>query len=428
MSRPHIVVCGGGLAGIAAALEASARGAAVTLIERRPFLGGKAYSFVDSSGLRVDNGQHVFLGCCTAYRDLLRVLGVAHLTTLQPTLDVPVRDRDGRTGSLRAAPLPAPLHMLPSFATYPLLDRRQKAAALRALVALGAARPERHDDITFAQWLARHDQSPTAIANFWDLIVLPTCNERSDRVSAALALFVFQEGFFRTRGGAAVGWSRVGLTDLIDPAARRVLADRGARVLSGTGVVATDGSAVELSDGTALAADGVILALPQPRAQAVCPGAVTTADTGSSPIVNVHVRFDRPVMDIPFVAVVDSPAQWIFDRGALTGDSAHHGQVAVSISGARAEAAVPRDELVGATVAELRALFTPARDATALATACIKEPEATFDPGPGQAARRPGTRTPISRVALAGAWTATGWPATMEGAVRSGIAAARALT
>jgi hydroxysqualene dehydroxylase len=426
-----VVVCGGGLAGVAAACEAAGRGAEVTLVERRPFLGGRAFSFTDAaSGREIDNGQHVYLGCCTAYIGLLRLLGTLGDTSLQRRLEAPVRDRDGRRGSLWAAPLPAPLHLGASFAAYPHLSRREKAAALRALAALGALRRrarEALDEVSFADWLRDHGQGERAIGRFWDLIVLPTCNDRSDRVSASLGVFVFQEALLRRAGGSAIGWSRVGLTRLVDPAARRHLAARGGTVLSGRAVTAADPSGVTLGDGTRIPADGVVLALPPARATAVAPEALAAdPGLGSSPIVNVHLWFDRPVMEDRFTAVLDSPAQWIFNRDAMGsegGGEGHH--LAVSISGAREEAEVPRADLARRIEDEVRTLLPGTRDAALVESAVVKEPNATFAAAPGQAARRPGTATALPGLALAGAWTDTGWPATMEGAVRSGIAAAR---
>lgn len=427
---PRLVVCGGGLAGVAAACEASLLGADVTLIERRPFLGGKAFSFHDAdAGVEVDNGQHVFLGCCTAYIALLRLLGTGAHTTLQPALDVPVRDRDGRTGALRASGLPAPAHLGPSFIAYPHLSAREKAAALRALLALGALREDarrRLDERSFADWLADHGQSPGAIARFWDLIVLPTCNDRSDRVSAALAAFVFHEGFLRTRTGSAIGWSTVGLTRLVDPAARAFLEARGGRVLSGRAVAEAGPGGVLLADGERLPAERVILALPPARAREVAPGALPQDPAlGASPILNVHVWYDRPVMDERFVAVLDSPAQWVFNRTAMAALDGPGQHLAVSVSGAREEVLEPKPALVERFTAELARLFPAAAGAGVVRTAVIKEPEATFSAAPGQAARRPGAVTPLDGVLLAGAWTDTGWPATMEGAVRSGVRAAR---
>lgn len=424
------MVCGGGLAGIAAACEAAGRGAEVTLVERRPFLGGKAFSFTDPhSGREVDNGQHVFLGCCPAYIGLLRALGTLRNTTLQSRLDTPVRDRSGRRGHLRAARLPAPLHLGPSFAAYPLLSAREKLAALRALGALatlGAGARDALDERSFADWLADRGQGEGAIARFWDLIVLPTCNDRSDRVSAALAAFVFREGFLRTTRGSAIGWSRVGLTRLVDPAARDFLAARGGRVVTGRAVTEAGPDGVRLGDGEWIDADGVVLALPPERAHEACPeGVGPSTGLEASPIVNVHLWYDRPVMDEPFTAVVDSPVQWIFNRTAM-GDpvpDGHH--LAVSISGARREITVPRAELAAAVRSEVEHLLPAAGRAALMATAVVKEPHATFAARPGQAAHRPGTATALEGVALAGAWTATGWPATMEGAVRSGIRAAR---
>ena len=428
----RVVVCGGGLAGVAAACQAALAGARVTLVERRPFLGGRAFSFRDrDTGREIDNGQHVFLGCCPAYISLLRMLGTLGHTTLQPRLDTPVRDRDGRAGALRASRLPAPLHLGPSFLAYPHLTAAEKAAALRPLAALAALRPAARaalDEVTFADWLREHGQGDRAIARFWDLIVLPTCNDRSDRVSAALAAFVFNEGFLRTAGGSSIGWSRVGLTRLVDPAARDWLAARGGAVLAGRGVAAVEPGAVTLTDGERLPAEAVVLALPPARVAEVAPGALAAdPGLGVAPIVNVHLWYDRPVMDEPFTAVIDSPAQWICNRTARGSEAdaggAHH--LAVSISGAREEIAVPRAELAAGLRAEVEHVLPAARHAVLVDSAVVKEPAATIAAAPGQAARRPGPRSAMPGVALAGAWTDTGWPATMEGAVRSGIRAAR---
>jgi len=430
MRRARLVVCGGGLAGVAAACEGAARGAEVTLVERRPFLGGKAFSFRDpGSGREIDNGQHVFLGCCHAYIGLLRLLGTAGQATLQRRLHAPVRDRAGREGVLAAVPAPAPLHMAPSLAAYPHLGRREKASAARLLLALGRLGADdlaRLDEQSFASFLRGAGQSEGAIARFWDLIVLPTCNDRSDRVSAALAAFVFREGFLRTARGSAIGYARVGLTRLVDPAARVFLAARGGRVLDGRAVAEVGAGGVRLADGEELAADGVVIALPPTRAGEVAPAALPEGvGLGVSPIVNVHVWYDRPVMDRPFTAVVDSMAQWVFNRTAMGGSDDPGQHLAVSISGAREEVEVPRAELAARVRAELAHLFPAAGRARVEATAVVKEPEATFAAAPGSAGRRPGPRTPLEGVALAGAWTDTGWPATMEGAVRSGIRAAR---
>lgn len=428
MRGMRVAVAGGGLAGIAAAVEAAGRGARVTLVERRPFLGGKAFSFTDPrSGAEIDNGQHVHLGCCTAYVALLGRLGSLGLTAIQPVLHVDVRDRAGTRGVLTARRLPPPLHMGPAFGRYALLTRAERLRALRALTAIAALGPRGRDgldDVTFGEWLRAHGQRDAAIERFWDVVILPTCNDRSDRTSAALAAFVITEGLMRTAGGASIGWALVGLSHLVDAPARRLLARSGGRVITGRAVTSADAGGLDLDDGTRIDADAVVLALPPGRAQAVAPAALPAdPGLGESPIVNVHLWYDRPVLDRPILAVVDSPVQWMFDRTAITGGGAPGQHVALSLSAARAEMGVPRGELAEVMDTEVRALLPGARDAALTQWAVTKDARATFAPAPGQAARRPRARTPVEGLVLAGTWTATGWPATMEGAVRSGITA-----
>lgn len=428
MRGMRVAVAGGGLAGIAAAVEAAGRGARVTLVERRPFLGGKAFSFTDPrSGAEIDNGQHVHLGCCTAYVALLGRLGSLGLTAIQPVLHVDVRDRAGTHGVLTARRLPPPLHMGPAFGRYALLTRAERLRALRALTAIAALGPRGRDgldDVTFGEWLRAHGQRDAAIERFWDVVILPTCNDRSDRTSAALAAFVITEGLMRTAGGASIGWALVGLSHLVDAPARRLLARSGGRVITGRAVTSADAGGLDLDDGTRIDADAVVLALPPGRAHAVAPAALPAdPGLGESPIVNVHLWYDRPVLDRPILAVVDSPVQWMFDRTAITGGGAPGQHVALSLSAARAEMGVPRGELAEVMDTEVRALLPGARDAALTQWAVTKDARATFAPAPGQAARRPRARTPVEGLVLAGTWTATGWPATMEGAVRSGITA-----
>jgi squalene-associated FAD-dependent desaturase len=428
MRGAHVVVAGGGLAGIAAAVEATARGARVTLVERRPFLGGKAFSFTDPrTGAELDNGQHVHLGCCTAYMALLDRLGSLGLTAIQPALSVHVRDRAGAHGMLTARRLPPPLHMGPSFSRYGLLSRAERVRALRALAAIAALGDHGRaglDDVSFGEWLRAHGQRDAAIERFWDVVILPTCNDRSDRTSAALAAFVITEGLMRTRGGSAIGWALAGLSHLVDSPTRHLLAREGGAVITGHAVTAADAAGVTLSDGRHVDADAVVLAMPPGRIGAACPGALPMPpDLGESPIVNVHLWYDRPVLDHPMLAVVDSPVQWMFDRTAITGEGAPGQHVALSLSAARAEMGVPRGELAERMDREVRELIPASRHAALLQWAVTKDARATFAPAPGQATRRPGPRTPLEGVVIAGTWTATGWPATMEGAVRSGLAA-----
>lgn len=416
---------------MAAAAEAALLGAKVTLIERRPFLGGRAFSYRDEFGVDVDNGQHVFLGCCTAYRAFIRLIGAERNVVLQPGLSAEIRLRDGSTGHLEAAYAPAPLHLLPSFSRYPFLSKREKTGVVRALLALRALteRGRRSlDRVSFGDWLRDHGQSRRAIDHFWDLIVLPTCNDRSDRVSAAIGAFVYREGILKTRDASAIGWSRVGLSTLVDGPFRAFLARLGGEVRTGSGVVRVGPDEVELTNGETVPADGVILALPPDRAAAVAPDAVRDPGLGTSPIVNVHAWFDRPVMAAPFAAILDGVSQWVFNRTAMNlaepvQEGRHH--VVVSISGAHDEVEMPKESLIRAVVDELRTALPGARNADLHHAVCIKEPDATFGVGPGQAAKRPGPESAVPGITLAGTWTDTRWPATMESAVRSGMTAAR---
>lgn len=428
--RPHAVVCGGGLAGIAAACELTGLGARVTLVERRPFLGGRAFSFTDAAGREIDNGQHVFLGCCPAYQRLLRRLGTVGHLVRQARLRVPVLDPRGRRHVLAADPLPTPFHMSRSLLAYGHLTPGERVRAGAAMAALAARRgplAEGLDDRTFGDWLRAHGQSRRAIDSFWDVVVLATCNERSDRVSAALAAFVFQEGVLSSTEASAIGWSRVGLSRLVDPAAEDLIRAGGGVVLRGREVLSAGPGGVTLGDGTGIAADAVVLALPPERTARIAPAALPEEPgLGVSPIVNVHLRYDRPLTDEPVLALLESRSQWVFSRRAM---GAHEGpgeHVVVSISGAHEEMDMTREALAGAVADELAAALPGAAGLRPREWHVVKEARATFTPRPGQAARRPGPRTPVPGVVLAGAWTATGWPATMEGAVRSGIRAARA--
>ena len=424
-ARTRVAVVGGGLAGITAALRLADAGCQVTLHEARPKLGGLTHSFKRGETW-VDNGQHVFLRCCTSYLALLERLGVAGQVTLQDRLDVTVRSEAyAGTGRLRRSGLPAPLHLGAALATYRWLSPLERAKVVPAALALG--RVDRTapatDEQSFGAWLARHGQSPRAVEAVWDLIGVATLNARADAASLALAATVFQLGLLDEPGAADIGWSTVPLQQLHGDAAAKALADAGVDVRLGSKVAALDG----------LDADAVVVATTATEAERLAGDAVPdrvpagwAERLGSAPIINLHLVYDRTVLDEAFVAAVDSPLQWVFDRTSHAGLT--DGQyVAVSISAA--------DGLVDEPVAALRERFVPhveallprARGAELRDFFVTRERHATFRPAPGSGRLRPETRTKSPRVYLAGAWTATGWPATMEGAVRSGEAAADAL-
>ena len=437
------MVIGGGLAGLSAACALADRGVPVTLLEKRPYLGGRAFSFKDAeSGRHIDNGQHIYLGCCTEYIDFLRRLGVIDRTTSQRRLRAVIVGRDGRRGALSAAPLlPAPLHLLPSFLRYPHLGLGDKLRAAGAMVGILRTDRQRQREAleaeTFRDWLDRHGQSERAISAFWDLLTLPVFNDTVDAVSAYMGLMFFQDGLLAGRHSADIGVSRVGLTELVADAAREYLQERGGEVLTGqnvTGIAVEDSSVTGVVvDGEAMPAAAVIPAVPWDALMRLLPEEVTASNplaTGSAlewaPIVNIHIWYDRTVIDESFLAVLDSPLQWVFNRSQIEGQPGTGQHLCISVSGAWEYAAMGRDGLREVFLTEMARVFPAARDAAVERFTAVRQVNATFRCTPGAQAIRPEQRTAIAGLALAGDWTQTGWPATMESAVRSGLLAADA--
>ncbi|WP_205571436.1 hydroxysqualene dehydroxylase HpnE [Streptomyces sp. YIM 130001] len=431
------VVVGGGLAGITAALALADAGLRVTLLEGRPRLGGLAFSF-RRGDLTVDNGQHVYLRCCTAYRWFLDRIDGADLAPLQERLDVPVLDADrNRLGRLRRSELPVPLHLASSLVRYPHLSLLERAAVGRAALALKGldlADPAL-DEQNFGRWLARHGQSPRAVEALWDLVGVATLNATADDASLALAAMVFKTGLLSEPGAADIGWARVPLGDLHDTLARKALDKAGVRVETRTRVSAlsrTDGGGWSVeTDRERLDAGSVVLAVPQQEAHALLPeGSLDHPDAllgiGTAPILNLHVVYDRKVLKRPFFAALGSPVQWVFDRTAASGLTGRGQYLAVSQSVAQDEIDAPVAALRERYLPELERLLPAARGAGVRDFFVTRERTATFAPTPGVGRLRPGARTRTPGLYLAGAWTATGWPATMESAVRSGTQAAEA--
>jgi squalene-associated FAD-dependent desaturase len=425
-------VVGGGLAGIATALTAADAGADVVLFERRDSLGGLTRS-IERNGLSFDNGQHVFLRCCTSYLAFLERIGARGMVHLQDRLDVAVLSPSGRSSSLRRQQLPAPLHLGWSLATYRHLSVRDRLGLARAALALRALNVEDPslDAWTFEAWLRAKGQSPAAIARIWDLIALPTINLPASEASLALATMVFRKGLLDRADSGDIGWSRVPLGSLHGVQASLALDDAGVSVRIGAPVLAVEpsssasGSVVRVGDEDVVL-DAVVVATPPATAAAlgVVDAAVAAQRLGSSPIVNVHLVFDRKVTDLEMFAVVDSPVQFVFDRTASSG--VRDGQcLALSLSAATAYMAEASGRLVEVFVAALRDLLPAARRAHLLDAVVTRERGATFRGVPGSRAWRPAAVTSTPGVFLAGAWCDTGWPATMEGAVRSGNEAAR---
>jgi squalene-associated FAD-dependent desaturase len=424
----NVVVIGGGVAGIVAALDCAAAGASVTLVEVRPRLGGAAYSVTRDGDLWIDNGQHVFLRCCSAYRELLGVLGSEPLVELQPRLEIAVLAPGRPPSVIRRTGAPPPLHLARALLGYRLLSVRERLRAGRAALALGRAALD--DSRTLGDWLRQHGQSPRAIAALWDLIALPTLNLRAAEASLALGAFVFQEGLLTDAAAGDVGLHLAPLQQIIGDPAAAALARAGVAVRlrwRAQRITPIGARFAVVGAGGWLGADAVIVAVPHERAAPMLPeaalqGARWPGALGSSPIVNLHVVYDRRVLEQRFVAGVDTPVQYVFDRTPPSWNGRQY--VAVSLSGADAELAMSAAALRERYEPALAELLPAARGARVERFTVTKEHAATFRATPGTAALRPGPRTPLPGLALAGAWTATGWPATLEGAARSGRAAA----
>ena len=438
----RVGIIGGGLAGLSAGLELADRGHEVEVIERRPWAGGATYSFRDDeTGDEVDNGQHVFMECTTAYIGFLERIGSVELTRRQQRLHVPVFDEDGRRSDLRAANLPLGLHLAPTLLRYRHLTWRQKAQVARAFLALrllGRAERARLDGLTFEEWLRRRGQSPDTIREFWDFLVIPTLNCRADQASARQALFVIEEGFQRSPTAAAIGIAAVGLSKLhVEPAVRAIEA-RGGRMTTRAPIErieVEDGrvTSVHLRDGEQRSFDAYVSALSPWRLLPLLPqdlrgeGAFAALERFEpASILNVHLWFDRPVADFAFAAFVRSELQWVFNRSRAGGEDEARGQhLVVSVSAPGQLFSLGKEELRTRLLPQLHRALPASRDAVLEHYAVVKEPEATFVPAPGL--ERPGPRTALANLYLAGAYTDTGWPATMESAVRSGLAAAAAV-
>ncbi|HET9214546.1 MAG TPA: hydroxysqualene dehydroxylase HpnE [Gaiellaceae bacterium] len=411
------VVVGGGLAGLAAALELQDAGHDVTLLEARPTLGGAVQTLPEREGdpdPPPDNGQHIALGCCTEYLAFLERIGSAGSVRRQ-RLDLPVIGEDGRVARIR----PGALALL-RYRHLPAFDRLaivRVARRLRRLV------PEEHDGETFAELLRRLGQSQPAIDRFWDVFMRPALNLRSEEVSAAPALFTVQTALLAERSASDLVLPVAPLGEVHGEAAGRKLVEGGAEVRTGTRAVGLEDGAVLLAGGERIPAELVVVAV-QPEESARLLG---DPDPGleDSPIVSVHLLFDRPLLRFELAALLGSHAHWVFDRGRLTGREPERGQYLTVVSSGVPELMEVRGrELVDLLVGELRQRLGPAELRWSRVS---REPAATFAARPGTLARRAGMETGRPRVARAGAWTDTGWPATMESAVVSGRAAARRL-
>lgn len=400
-------------------MELKAAGKRVELFERSRLLGGRATSF-EVDGHVVDNGQHVYLACCTEFIRFVDRAGMRDELFLQDRFDVLAFSKDGRCSRLRAANAPAPFHVMASFAGYKHLSLAGKMQIARALLALMLNPKSAREDVSFAQWLRANGQGKDAVRAFWEPFMVPALNAPLDRMNAAEAAFVISTAFLHDRDAARFGYSKVPLAQIMESAARELDAVHRSTAVLG---IEAAGSGVTLqSPSGERRFDAAVLAVA-PRALARLLGdpqrAGITALDRYEPfaIMDVHLWHDGGALDFDFAAILDSPVQWVFQKG--------EGYLCCSISAADALVAEPNAAMAERAWNEVRAALPKLANAQLLKGAATRNPEGTYLAAPGTP--RPGPRTRLPHLAIAGAWTATGWPDTMESAVRSGYAAARVL-
>jgi zeta-carotene desaturase len=457
MPSKSVIVIGGGLAGLSAGVALAEAGFRVRLYEKRPHLGGRAASYVLPGGEHVDNCQHVTLGCCTNLADFYRRVGAAGKIQFFDRLVF--ADSAGRRGSMEASSLAPPMHMAGSFAAFPLLDWRDKRAIAQALVAIARAggRPADADgDITMLDWLRRRGQTEAAIARFWGVVLVSALDEDLSRTDAHYGIDVFWKAFLSNRSGYHVGIPSVPLGELYGGCLAAIKRRGGeARLRAAVrGIAFEDGrvAGVDFENDAREVADHYVVAVPHEALPPLLPAAVVErhaefrnlSHLRSSPITGVHLWLDREVMSEPFLTVVDRTTQWIFNKTRLSQSAATATNAANGANGAHATGAAPqylqlvisasydliprsRQEILALAWRELCEVVPAAREARMLKGTVIKETSATFSPEPGCDRWRPAQSSPVANLFLAGDWTATGWPATMEGAVRSGYLAAEAI-
>jgi zeta-carotene desaturase len=436
-----VAIAGGGLAGLAAGCALAEAGFRVTLFERRPYLGGRASSYQHpGTGEIVDNCQHVLLGCCTNLLDFYRRAGVQDkirwyekLTFLEP---------GGRASVIAPSALPAPLHTALAFLQADCLSFRDKMAISRAMAALAPFIPPDRGE-SFLDWLKRHGQTAQAIERFWKTILVSALNEDLDQVSVPYAAQVVRESFLKSAAAGLMGIPTVPLTDLYSQTGNYIRA-RGGEIQFRAGVESFRAETSEISvttNGQEQKFDYLVLAVPfdvlgriLPDTPSAAPLAAALGHFSTSPITGIHLWFDRQISDLDHAVLLDRTIQWMFHKSRLIDvrdnevrETGRGSYVELVVSCSRSLVEKSKSEIVEMAVKEAEEFFPDASEAKLLKSTVIKEVHATYSPRPGIDQYRPKPETAWPRVFLSGDWTATGWPATMEGAVRSGYLAAEAL-
>ncbi|MBK8313878.1 MAG: FAD-dependent oxidoreductase [Acidobacteria bacterium] len=440
-----VVIIGGGFAGLAAAVELTERGLPVLLLERRSFLGGRAYSFTDkTTGDVIDNGQHLMMGCYHHTLNFLRKIGSADKLRFQSDSQVDFLEIAGglsRQSTFKCPSLPAPLHLVAGLMRLQTLSWTDKFKALNVGLALLRLNGNWASlaDITVREWLTGLGQSENIQHKFWDLMALATLNELPEIASADMFARVLEQGFMHSREDSTMVISKVGLSDLYTTNARKFIESRGGRVCLNadvTGLEFADNrvSRIVLRSGEEIIPDALISAVPYFVLRRILPAEVVESSDSlrhlnqfnSAPIVSINLWYQNPVMDSEFVGLIDSRIEWVFNKNAIIGNPQKRPQhLALVISGAHQVASLSKEEIIEIGVDEINRFFPSARHQQPIHAYVIKEHDATLSHVAGLAKLRPGHATDFENLYLAGDWTDTGLPATIESAVQSGHQCAR---
>lgn len=457
----EVLIIGGGFAGLAAGVSLARAGRRVRLLEQKPHLGGRAFSFRDATtGSVVDNGQHLFMGCYHATIKFLKEIGTLDRVRFQPRLAVPFLDTSGRLTALRCADLPAPWHLLIGVLRSDSFAVREKLEVMRLGRALKSGRAARDgfERWTVDEWLSRLGQSEGLRRNFWDLLCIAAMNEDPRIAGARLFERVLRLSLFTSPADSCLGIARVGLSDCYTSAAAAYIEARGGRVEvgrrveafllsngegggglpgpAGTGSAPAVSTGVRLGSGETIDAETIVSAVPWFELARILPRDLLRLEPffakflalRPAPIISINLWFDRPVTDLEFVGLRGTTVQWLFNKGKIfegETNGARNGYVSLVLSGAHAHISRPKEELLETALRELGELFPATRGAKLLHSLVLKERFATFSPRSEAEEVRPPARTPVRGLYLAGDWTATGLPATIEGAVQSGYTAAQ---
>ena len=435
MTAAHsdVIIAGAGVAGLSAALALSNAGAKVTLLERRPYIGGRAYSYDHPALDETIDSQHVVLGCCTNILDLIRQAGTSdtirwydELTFLEPS---------GRRTLLSTSTLPAPGHQSLSFLRAPMLNLRDKTAIATGLARFLRGYPT-DDTESFASWLKRTGQTERAIRHFWEPVVVGALNDTFDRCSVKYAGKVFHESFLRSPEAGRLGIPAAPLSEFFTPVV--TLATRqGVEFKLKSGVErieqTPDNRWQVFAGGQPYTADSVILATDFRQTQSLTASLPSASATGfdkfiPAPITTIHLWYDRDVTGLDHAVLLDTRIQWVFVKSRIRRWPAERGcYLELVISASWPELEMNREAILNSAITEFETFFPAAKQAKLLKSGILKEARATFSVTPGLDAFRPTQTTQWPGLYLAGDWTATEWPSTMEGAVRSGRLAAGAL-